>query len=1818
MIAILRRARRTTSTNPSFATLGSKILLLLLLALSLSGSAAQAQVDVTATAGTTGPVTYATLKLAFDAVNAGTHQGDITMSITANTVEGVTPATLNSSGAGSALYTSVLIRPTVDGVSVSGNPVTGFGVLQLKGADNVTIDGDNPNTGGINRNLTVQNTAAATVIANSAIRIATSAAVTSADNITIRNCNLLGNVTSGNAAAITSTTGSSNSSFGIYAGGNGGATAIDAPTAITSVTTNTAPSGTTINNLLVTNNAISSTARAIVFNGAAASVSTGVTVTNNVIGDQGAPSPATPPYTSPSTTVYTKGIWVAGTGAVTVTGNIINNLMSYVGTPITTVELASAIGPSVTISNNTITNIAENGSSGAVKPILISSSTGTYTVSGNIIANVQAMSSSSGTAGIEVGGTVTSGLVELNKISTVYNRSAGTFGATGLNVAAGTAVTVRNNFISGVNMNMAGGGAFSTTFGLHGLKISGGTGHKVYHNSVNLFGSLLGAANSSILSSAFTVVGTGQTGMDVRNNAFQNILTGGTTSIAHVAAYLPTAGTSAMNLTLNNNVYYYGQDVARQGVGQAGTTAGTNFFITLTAFKAYSSTLSVAATNDNSSIATSFPAPFTSSSDLHIPPATLTQLESGGAAIGVGTDIDGDARNATTPDIGADEFTGVAGDPEPPLIVYTPLTNTVLTTNRTLSTTITDTTGVPTAGAGLPVIYYRKGVSGAYAANACVFIAGSAYDCTVDYALVTGGSVTGGDVIQYYVAAQDITNNVSTNPLTGAGGFTANPPAAATPPTTPASYLIQVNISGPLTVGTGGNYTSLTNPGGLFEAINANIITGNLIVDILNDLTTETGAVALNQWTETGVGGYTLLVRPSGAPRSITGTSVGNTGLITLNGADRVTFDGSTSGGTDRSLTITNLGTTGVVFWLRSAGALNGSTDNTVKNCLISGNSGTTTIAGVLAGGTAFGSAAEAQNSNNTIQNNVITKVQNALYLSGNVAALDQNWNVLGNTFGSTVVADKLGFRGMLIGSAQSFTISANTIAGVISTPTSSSTMNGIQVAFANNGGTISRNSISDIKQTNTAGWGSAGITLGSTNTTANITVANNMIRDVASQGFADVTELDNGYGIVVLAGGGYNIYANTVLLTTDQVVAGGNTAAVNVVAAVTFPGAVNLRDNILGSIQTIGTRYGVLSSAPATVFANIDYNDYFAQNVGFIGGSARATLANWQTATGQDGNSLAVDPIVVSPADLHLQGASPLRAAGTPLAAVTVDFDNDPRSPVTPDIGADEIRQVNLSITKDDSAATEVPGTSVTYTIVAANAGPYDALGVTVADTFPAALLGCSTTCVASPGSSCTAVAVLGNLSDTANLLVGGSVTYTAVCNVATDATGTLANTATVAAASNAFDPNNGDNSATDSDTLTPEADLAITKTDGVTVATAGGSVTYTIVASNAGPSAAPGSNVTDNFPAACTLVSWTCLGSGSGTCTAGGSGNINDSVNLPVGGSVTYTAACSIDGSATGSLVNTATVAVAGGVTDPVSGNNSATDTDTIAPQADLSITKTDGVTVASPGTNTTYTIVAANAGPSSAPTAAVIDIFPAACTSANWTCSGLGGGTCALSGSGNINQSVNLPSGGSVTFIAVCAISPAATGTLSNTATIGVGVNDPNTANNSATDVDTLSNEIFVDGFETGDTSQWSATVPPIFEVYATFGVATGGSVAAFGYDFAAVQSGEALAPTAIAFVTDVTGKPLFLIGARRTDPNGQLELTLEIVGGGRSSWVPVGEVGQQVQLEWAAADQSNLGHVAVSLDGRLALWVEDYAGSATPAGVKLLRAPAPVAP
>jgi uncharacterized repeat protein (TIGR01451 family) len=383
-----------------------------------------------------------------------------------------------------------------------------------------------------------------------------------------------------------------------------------------------------------------------------------------------------------------------------------------------------------------------------------------------------------------------------------------------------------------------------------------------------------------------------------------------------------------------------------------------------------------------------------------------------------------------------------------------------------------------------------------------------------------------------------------------------------------------------------------------------------------------------------------------------------------------------------------------------------------------------------------------------------------------------------------------------------------------------------------------------------------------------------------------------------------------------------------------------------------------------------------------------------------------------------------------------------------------------DLSITKTDGQTTDVPGTSITYTIVAANAGSNAASGAMVTDTLPAAVTGATWTCVGAGGGTCTGSGA-GSINDSVNLPVGATVTYTLIGTISASATGSLSNTATVTAPGGVTDPNPANNSATDTDTLTPQANLSITKTDGQTTEVPGTSVTYTIVASNAGPSAVTGAVVADTVPGTITGGTWTCVGAGGGSCAASGSGNINQTVNLPVGATVTYTLTGTISASATGSLSNTATVTVPGGVTDPSPANNSATDTDALTPQANLSITKTDGQATEVPGTAVTYTIVASNAGPSAVTGATVADTVPGTITGVTWTCVGSGGGTCAASGSGNINQTVNLPVGAAVTYTLNGTISPSATGSLSNTATVTApgGVTDPSPANNSATDTDTL---------------------------------------------------------------------------------------------------------------------------------------------------------------
>src|SRR5262249_56618971 len=98
------------------------------------------------------------------------------------------------------------------------------------------------------------------------------------------------------------------------------------------------------------------------------------------------------------------------------------------------------------------------------------------------------------------------------------------------------------------------------------------------------------------------------------------------------------------------------------------------------------------------------------------------------------------------------------------------------------------------------------------------------------------------------------------------------------------------------------------------------------------------------------------------------------------------------------------------------------------------------------------------------------------------------------------------------------------------------------------------------------------------------------------------------------------------------------------------------------------------------------------------------------------------------------------------------------------------------------------------------------------------------------------------------------------------------LVNTATGTPPAGETDNNLNNNTATDTDTITQVADLAITKTDGVSSVVAGTSTTYTIVVTNNGPSTSLGASVFDATPAQVTGDAWTFVGgSGGGAITSG-----------------------------------------------------------------------------------------------------------------------------------------------------------------------------------------------------------------------------------------------------------------------------------------------------------------------------------------------------------
>jgi trimeric autotransporter adhesin len=890
-------------------------------------------------------------------------------------------------------------------------------------------------------------------------------------------------------------------------------------------------------------------------------------------------------------------------------------------------------------------------------------------------------------------------VIEKNIVSNLGHSEGDGYGAHGIRVSSGTAnanIRISNNMIS----NMYGDGwSYTSQYALDnpiGIVLNGTqSGISIYYNSIHLFGSTLeqtGALSAGIYLGAGSIV-------NMKNNIVVNNLGITGSGYGAVGLFLGSGASQLAEGDYNN--YFVNPTTGAKMIGQI----GTNGSATLAAWQT--------ATGKESNSKNVSPV-FVSPTDLHLVNTSNGALENLGTPIaGITDDIDGDTRSATTPDMGADEFGGTGVDVTPPSIVYTALNFSCTTGDRVLAgVIIADAAGVPTTGSLVPRIYYKKSTGGTWFSRAGTLTTGTATNGTWSFTILASdlGTITTGDNIQYYIIAQDnaATPNVASLP---SGVVATNVNTVTTHPSSPNSYLVSSSFTGNFNVGAGQTYTTLT---AAVAAYNNSCLSGPVTFTLVDATYGAETLPIIIQNNPTASATNTLMIKPAaGVNATISGAAT--VAVIQLRGADHVTIDGSnTAGGTTRNLTISSSSTAVIpLVWITSGSNSDGANNNTIKNINFVGNASITTVGGIIAGSfVTLGGDAEFANNNNTISGNSFIRMQNGIFIRGNAIAanFDQNWNITGNNFGSATAADKLSFRGMFVGNSQGLTINGNTVRGVESSASSQSTVTGISVGSGISGASISQNRISDIKQMNPSGFGANGIQLSANTTASNISVSNNFIWDIAGQGYTDPGLADNGYGIIVTAGGGYNIYYNTVNMNTPQVNTNGVPAAFNVTSGVTTTGAINLRNNIFVNSQTTGTqRYVIYSGAPNTVFSSINYNNYHTAgpNLGFIG-SARANLAAIQTGFGGNTNSTNVLPVFVSSTDLHLNPASNqgLNNTGTPITGITVDIDGETRNASTPDMGADEFTSTSTctapAITTQPSSLSRCSGTSATFTVTA------------------------------------------------------------------------------------------------------------------------------------------------------------------------------------------------------------------------------------------------------------------------------------------------------------------------------------------------------------------------------------------------------------------------------------------------------------------------------------------------------------------------------------
>ncbi len=1009
-------------------------------------------------------------------------------------------------------------------------------------------------------------------------------------------------------------------------------------------------------------------------------------------------------------------------GAHTLTNNTFNalNFTGVITTNPLVVGIAVAVGNGANIYGNTIRNISVGASTSSGSPIVDG-----ILLSGATLANVYQ-----------------------NKIYGITTAASGTGTVVnGIRISGGTANNIYNNLIGGLSAPAA-----ASVDALRGISITSTavtSTQKIYYNTIYLNGSSTGANfGSSGIFHTYSATGT-TSALDLRNNIIVNGSAANGTGLA--VAFRRSAATDLANfaITSNNNLYF-----GTNGI----YTDGTNTDATLAAYKTRVSTRDTNSISNNPTFAS------TTGSDatyLHFDPVVNNVgIDRGAVAISpYTTDFDGNTRDASNPDIGADEFTAVVAcatysapadaatgqaqtgvqltwtaaanatgydvyfdqNATPTTVVATNQAGTTYNTGILAASTTYYWKIVPKNGAGaascatvwsfttpaaVPTLGTIPSAPAAVAfTNVCKNTTSAAVTFKMNGINLTGTDVTITAPAGFTISEDNLTFSSSIIVNHTSGMFTDKLIYVKFSPTTTTAYASTITISGgglatnvdvALTgtvieslnglysvgatnlAGEAGHFATLT---AAVTAYNSLCLTGPVVFSLTDTSysSAETFPIVVNANTLASATN-TLTIKPAtGVVTSITGSSTA--AIIKLNGADYVILDGSNANATDKSLTIanTNTGTSSAVIWMASiATPLNGATNNTVKNCIITGNAPATTLAGVFTSGASIGTSADAGNTNNTIQNNLITAAYYGVGMAGSADG-DASNSILNNTIGSSVAASKIGLQGVFISNQNNVIIKGNTIFGITNAGSATTNIAGIYASGIVSNGEVSTNSISDVKCT---GARSAyGIQLASSSTASGLTIFNNIIFDINCSS-TNATLTRGGHGIAIITGGGYKLYYNTVNLNSSNSASTttGISAALYVASGVT---SLDIRNNIFANSQTLTTRYAIYSDAANTAYTTIDYNNYSCAGtaLGFLT-SARTALGDIVTGFGQNANSKAITPNFVSATDMHMNLGTNLafENLATPIAGITTDIDGEVRSGSTPDIGADEFTTLDCT----------------------------------------------------------------------------------------------------------------------------------------------------------------------------------------------------------------------------------------------------------------------------------------------------------------------------------------------------------------------------------------------------------------------------------------------------------------------------------------------------------------------------------------------------------